>query len=452
MIAEACAAPVHVANRFSRLTGLLAAVPTRLPARLPTLLLTLSCTLVLSLPAAQAQVLTPSLRVQHWWQSNSERIASDTLGTEVRKAGIGWVDEYSGNGVGASILLRSRILARAIPDIAQGNSIASHHWSQLGLVSDLDALAAADNWKGRLLPAVDRLIRPSGHVVAVPLGIHRINTLFYNRALFARLGISPPQSWDELDRVAAKLQRAGIVPLAQSSEPWQIAILFEILVIADGGVPLHRRLFGQADERAYADPRLAVVLQHLRHLKTWMRQPVPELGWMEVTGQLVDGSAAMLVAGDWVKGELAAAGADVDQRFGCVGAPSTASVHVYDIDTLAMLRSRQAPRQAQEKVAQIAMRPELQERYNRIKGSVSVLKSANLAAMDSCARASWTLFASPDTELVPSMAIGMADEEELRDALIGELHRFFTDDAITVEDTQRRMAAASRAFTRTRLP
>ena len=98
------------------------------------------------------------------------------------------------------------------------------------------------------------------------------------------------------------------------------------------------------------------------------------------------------------------------------------------------------------------MRPDLQERYNRIKGSVSVLKNASLAAMDSCSRASWTLFATPGTELVPSMAIGMAGEEELRDALIVELHRFFMDDAITVEDTQRRMASASRAFTRTRLP
>lgn len=411
----------------------------------------LACTLagaVMFAGAAQAQ----SLKVQHWWQSNSERIASDTLGTEVRRAGIGWVDEYSGNGVGGSILLRSRILARDIPDIAQGNSIASHHWSQLGLVADLNAVAAAGNWKAKLLPAVDRLIRPSGHVVAVPLGVHRINTLFYNRAVFARLGLSPPQSWDELDRVAAKLQRAGIVPLVQSSEPWQIALLFENLVLADGGVTLHRRLFEQADERAYADPRLAVVLQHLRHLKTWMPQPVPELGWMDMTHQLLEGSGAMLVGGDWIKGELAAAGADFDQRFGCVGAPGTAHVHVYDIDTLAMLRSRQAPRAAQEKVAQIAMRPDMQERYNRIKGSVSVLRQANLAAMDNCARDSWLLFATPGTELVPSMSIGMAGEEVLRDALIVELHRFFMDDAISVEDTQRRMAAATRAFIRTRLP
>jgi glucose/mannose transport system substrate-binding protein len=391
-------------------------------------------------------------RVLHWWKSTSERLASDTIAASVRQAGIGWIGEDASDGIGAAIVLRSRILGRDMPDIAQANSMSSHNWARLGLVMDLDAVAAADQWERRLLPAVYQLIRPAGHVLAAPLGVHRMNTLVYNRQVFSRLRLAPPRTWDEFERVAPRLLRAGVIPLAQSSAPAQVTVLFENVLLADSGVALHRRIFTENDASAFADPALARALRHLRNLKRWMRQPVPESDWTDMAHELANGSAAMLVSGDWVKGELAAEGVHVDRQIGCIPAPDTGALHVLALDTLVMLHSDRVPRAGRETVARIAMAAPLQERYNRIKGSVTVLRDADPASMDSCARASWTMLADPAATLVPSGVVGMAWNEVMRDALISELHRFFMDDSVTVHDTQRRLAAVSRVFPQSPMP
>jgi glucose/mannose transport system substrate-binding protein len=110
-----------------------------------------------------------------------------------------------------------------------------------------------------------------------------------------------------------------------------------------------------------------------------------------------------------------------------------------------MLAPRQAGpshRQAQEKLAAIAMSASVQNDYNQIKGSVPVLRNPQLTKMDSCARASWTLFAAGGA--VPSLVHRMALDEIVRDAIVAEVHRFFLDDGIAVADSVRRLGAIGR--------
>jgi glucose/mannose transport system substrate-binding protein len=398
--------------------------------------------------AAQAQ----ELRVLHWWKSPGERAAADFLAAEARRKHVDWQEIDGGDGIGAGIVLRSRILSRELPDVVQVNSLTVPNWAVLGESVALDDVAESGNWNAVLLPAVSHMIRLAGQVRAVPLGVHRVNTMFYNRKVLIRLKLRPPRTWDEFERTAEQLRRAGILPLAQSSEPWQVAVLFENLLLAESGVAFHNRVFLDIDEAALSDPRMSRALLKLRRLKRWMPQPVPEIDWPTVTRQLANGSAAMMIAGDWVKGELNAAGSATDQEFGCSGAPGTAAVHLYDLDALVMLRSRQFARTAQRTLAELAISPALQNQYNRIKGSVPVLRRPHLDSMDSCARASWSLLAQPNAVLVPSLTVGMLGSEALRGVLITELHRFFMDDHVDVLDTQRRLARFSRAIKKTHLP
>ena len=53
-----------------------------------------------------------------------------------------------------------------------------------------------------LLNLCVELVSYKGDVVAAPLGVHRINTVLYNRHLFARLGLRAPRSWAEFAAVA----------------------------------------------------------------------------------------------------------------------------------------------------------------------------------------------------------------------------------------------------------
>lgn len=387
-----------------------------------------------------------SLQVLHWWQSASERRAVDLLAERLGQQHVAWRDTMvpGGSGIGAGIVLRSRVLAKDAPEVAQLNGIVVRDWARLGLLADLDKVAARGDWDRQLLPGVAAVIRPGQHVVAAPLGIHRINILFHNRALFARHGLAAPATWPEFERAAEVLQRAGVTPLAQSSEPWQVATLFEALVLAEGGAGYFRQLFQQREPAAFTDARLGQALTRLRGLKKWMGSPVRELTWAEETRKLANGSAAMLVMGDWAKGELNALGLNSERDFGCGAVPGTAAFHLYTIDTLSMLAAHPAQRAAQETLAAMVMQPAVQRDYSRVKGSVPVLRDPDLGAMDGCARTSWTLFATSAANQAPSMAHRMATDETARDAMVAELHRFFLNEKVSVADTQRRLGVIGR--------
>jgi glucose/mannose transport system substrate-binding protein len=227
-----------------------------------------------------------------------------------------------------------------------------------------------------------------------------------------------------------------------------VATLFETLVLSEGA-EFYRALFQRRDAAAYADPKLASALTRLRHLKKWMDQPVPERTWDDATRELADGNAAMLVMGDWAKAELITRGLAVDDGFGCAVVPGTAAYHLYNIDTLSMLATREPHRPAQEKLAALIMTPSLQNDYNQVKGSIPVLRNPALAKMDSCARASYKLFSSGPAAQIPSLVHRMATDEIVRDAMVAELHRYFLDDGVSVADIQRRLAAIARTYTKT---
>lgn len=406
--------------------------------------------LLLVLAAAAAQAQTQTLQVLHWWKSASENKAINVLAERLREDNLEL--KYAlipgGSGVGANIVLKNRVLAGDAPQVALLNGpVTLGEWADLGLLHQFDAVAEAGKWERLLHPSLMALVQPRGHVIAAPLGVHRMNTLFYNRKLLAQFDIAPPQTWAEFDRAAARLQQAGVVVLAQSSEPWQVSTLFETLVLAEGA-GFYGDLFVRKDARAFADRRLAHALTRLRGMKKWMASPLRERAWTEVAQQLVDGAAAMMVMGDFVKGELNAWGYPTDGVFGCSAVPETGELFLYNVDTLVMLAGDASHRRAQERLALVVTAAAVQGDYNQIKGSIPALRNPDLAKMDSWSRASWKLYARGAAVQVPSLTHRMATDEMTRDAMVAAVHRFFVNESISVAETQRRLGLIAAATSR----
>ncbi|WP_293935062.1 ABC transporter substrate-binding protein [Iodobacter sp.] len=389
-----------------------------------------------------------SLEVLHWWTSVSERRAADILVERLSKESWEWKDAAvpGGSGLGAMKVLKSRVLSDKAPQAAQLIGPAIAEWGDLGLLLELDEVAKQGGWAKSIWPAPYASIRLRGHVIAAPLGIHRINTLFYNRKIFKQLGLAAPQSWPEFERAAEKIKRAGFIPLAQSSEPWQVATLFEALVLSEGGPAYYRDLFVRRRANAFFDPRLGRALERLRALRRYMPDPLTEKTWTQMAKMLAKDEAAMLIMGDWVKGELNASGLLTDEAFSCVPVPGTNEMHLYSIDTLVMFAGNYMKQAGQEKLAQLLLTPAVQANYNKIKGSVPVRRDANVRLMDSCARSSWQTFAKGSTVQAPSLTHRMASDEALKDAIVAQVHRFFSDSQMPVSEAQRRMAGIVRAL------
>lgn len=396
--------------------------------------------------AAPAQDAT--LQVLHWWTSASERKAASLLATRVADEGLLWRDVgiSGGAGIGAGKVLKSRVLASDAPEVTQIIGVSIGEWAELGFLLELDKVARANKWNTAFFPTIQNLIQHRQHVVAAPLGIHRINTLFYNRKLFATLKLTPPETWDELALVAVKLKAVGVMPLAQSSEPWQLATLFENLILAESGPEYHRELFVKQNAQAVFDHRFIQALERFRFMKSWMNHPVDERPWTEVVRQFSKHEAAMTITGDWAKGELNAWGFATDDEFSCTSMPGTGKYHLYSVDTLSMFTNDYSHVAAQEKLAKLVATPSVQFDYNAIKGSVSVRRDADPAKMDSCARASWIAFAQGAPMQAPSLVHRMATDESSRDAIIAVIHKYFIDDSVTPVETQKRLAAIFRTL------
>ena len=389
-----------------------------------------------------------SLQVLHWWSSDSERKAATLLSDRLADEGVYWQDVGvpGGAGLGAGKVLKSRVLSGNAPEVTQVIGASIRGWDDLGFLLELDKVAAANKWSSSFFPTIQTLIQPRKHVVAAPLGIHRINTLLYNRKLFATYRLTPPENWDELVAVAAKLKALGIVPLAQSSEPWQVTALFENLILAESGPEYHRDLFVKQNVQAALDHRMMDALVRLRLMKSWMSTPVVERTWPNVVRQFANREAAMMIMGDWAKGELNELGYATDDEFSCTAMPGTGKYHLYSVDTLSMFSTNVLHVPAQEKLARIVATPSVQADYNAIKGSVSVRRDADPSKMDSCARASWNKFAEGASVQAPSLVHRMATDESTRDAIIVVIHHYFIDETVTPAETQKRLAAIFHTF------
>ncbi len=390
------------------------------------------------------------LRVLTWWKSGADHKAADILSDRLAKDNIQWHDMVFPPGSGdPKVDLKKWMLSGLAPDMVQLKGPLISQWFDQGLINEFKPLPGgapgSGKWDKALFPAVTDLVRKNGHLLAIPLGVHRMNLVFYNRAEFAKLGLRPPVNWDEFIVDANKLQKDGIIPLAQSAQPWQLAALFETLLLSESSPEFYKRAFVHKDPSTFADNRFGRALYRLRILKKYMPSPVKELSWVDATRMVINGNAGMIVMGDFAKGELNAGGYTTDVNFGCAAVPNTANYHIYSIDTLVMLKNNLVPPELADKIAQLFESPNVQADYNIAKGSVSVLRNADQIKMDSCARNSWNVFSRGSSAQAPSLAHDMIADSQFSDAVTAEIVRFFTDDSIKVTETQRRMASIARS-------
>ncbi len=391
-----------------------------------------------------------TLDVLHWWTSAGERRAVDELVQQLGRQGLQWNDAAipGGGGMAAVKVLNSRVLAGDPPDVAQVIGRTLSGWADLGLVLPLDAVAQRGRWPQVMFPVVQQVVRHGGHVMAAPLGVHRINTLLYNQRLWTQLKLPIPRSWDDVEHAARALREAHLVPLAWSDEPWQLATVFEALLLGEAGPALYNELAAGQRWQAWQDPRVAKALSRLRWLRELNDEAVGEPGWTAATRQLFRGRAGMQLMGDWARGELMAWGAEPGVDFGCAAVPLTEGLHLYSIDTLAMLVGRQRRSADQERLAELVTQPALQLAYNKAKGSVPVRTDIDPQQLDACARDSWQALAQPGGAQVPSIAHRMAADEATKDAIADALHRFVKHRELSPERAQQRLAAIVRAAPR----
>lgn len=336
--------------------------------------------LAAAMPAAAQEM---RAEVLHWWTSGGESAAVKVFAERFTAAGGTWVDTAIAGGQNARTAGINRIVGGNPPTVMQFNT--GKQFDELvsnGLLSDLEDVAQAGKWRDVLPPAIVEAATRDGKFYAVPVNIHGINWLWYNKKVLDEHGIAEPRTWPEVLAAGEKLKAAGLIGLAQGGQPWQERTLFNSLLVGHGGTELFYQIYRDKNVEAIKGPRFQEVAELFKKLRGLVDAGSPGRNWNDATAMVITGKAGMQVMGDWAKGEFNSAGLTPDKDYGCAVVGEGGYLMGGDV----FVFPEGGDEAVQEKMAAVMLDPTTQLEFNKRKGSVPVRLDVDVSSMDACAQ------------------------------------------------------------------
>jgi glucose/mannose transport system substrate-binding protein len=324
--------------------------------------------------AGAASALEEGPEILSWWVSDGEVDALRAIVDIYQRSYPGRSVVHGGirDTTTAKCRLNARMTKGLPPDTFQVNGGQDLlHWAQgsaAGSLEPLEFLFDDERWRAVFPEDVLDLVSRGGEAYAVPLNIHRTNTLVYDVQAFAKADLSPPRTLDELHAAAGSLRRRGIQPLALGTrDPWMLSLLtFENILVSLAGPLFYLELF--QGRRSPRGPEVRAAVEELGRLLDASNPDADRLGWNEAADRVRIGSAAMTLGGDWSKGYLERRGCLEREHFGMSPSPGTERAFVVTIDAFGLPRG--APhREGAIELLRLFGSPHGQRVFNRIKGS-----------------------------------------------------------------------------------
>jgi glucose/mannose transport system substrate-binding protein len=317
----------------------------------------------------------PTLELMHFWTSGGESNAMQVIKDAVQAAGIAWQDAAvaGGAGMNAYQVLQARIAAGNPPAGMQMHSAQIRQFAQEGLLIDLDAVAAAQGWdkEGVLDPQLKAYAYTDGHWVGAPFNTHRHNWVWINKALLDKYGGTPPKTWDDFFAMADKMKADGVIPIAHGGQAWQELFLWEAVANGVGGPAFHKAAIEELNPEALSGDTMKQVFDTYRKVLSYVDSGYPNRDWNLSIAMVMDGQAAMALAGDWALGEFNVAGKVANTDYVCANGPGTEGQFVWLADYWGFFKGLDDQGvESQRKLAEITMDPAIQEEFNIRKGSI----------------------------------------------------------------------------------
>ena len=333
----------------------------------------------------------PLLELLSWWRAPGEVEALQAL-TGMYSGlypGARTFNASAGRATALQNILAKRLVAGDPPDLIQMNVREIRLLRQRfpASLENLDGLFDALALRPIVFPQVLEEGTSDGHLVALPIDLHRENNLFYNQAIFTAHHLTPPRTVAELVGLCAPLKAAGVTPLAISHQGWILRIVFNAIAAGHMGGAAYRDYFTGTNTAGAGQVREALLIfSDLLHRCVNPDAAEPGFGWVNAAQTLFNGDAAMFIHGDWTKGYLTRIGWRPGIDFGVVAAPGTANLFLYVTDAFAIPRGARNAKGARDFLA-MAASPAGQVAFNSIKGSSPIRPDVPAEALDPVARA-----------------------------------------------------------------
>lgn len=328
------------------------------------------------------------IEVAHFWTNEHEQAQVDIYKNQLTHFGFKWIDYTfeGGGGENLSEVLETRHQNEHLPHAMQhyaGPQIKA--WAEMVLLLPLDEVAEQQQWDANLPKQVRESISYNGHYYAAPANFQRVNWMWVNSKVFNEVGLTIPSTWYDLFEVAEKLQSRGIVPFSLGGYAWQEGTLFESMVLGLGGVDFHRRAFIDLDAEAFRSETMANILKKMRKLVGYIDVKREHQTWVQATDMVIEGKAAIYFMGDWVKTIFKERGFPYGKNgFLCLAVPGTEDIFLSNVDSFVFPKSGYINSVSQNELARVIMDADIQEVFNRHKGSIPVRLDVSLEEFDHC--------------------------------------------------------------------
>ena len=321
-----------------------------------------------------------------WWTAPGEADALEALVDAHHNAhpGARIFNAASASGDSARAELDQRFLTNNPPDIFQEyvHDLRAVTTRAAGERMPLDDLFDRLGLRAVIFPEVLRDVTQDGHVVVMPVNVHRENALFYNRKLFAAHHLTPPRTLPELLATCRSLKAVGVIPLATANQGWILRIMFNSLALGQMGSQRYYDYFSGKNLTDTRGLRQAIDL-FAEVLENYVNPDSADdgFGWTNAAQAIYNGDAAMFLHGDWLKGYFLQLGWTGESDFGMVRAPGAADFFLYGVDAFALAKGARNQAGALSFLETVAS-PAGQVAFSRVKGSSPVRSDVPRGELD----------------------------------------------------------------------
>jgi raffinose/stachyose/melibiose transport system substrate-binding protein len=154
----------------------------------------------------------------------------------------------------------------------------------------------------------------NGKIYAMPAETVQPIVLFYNKQVFDKVGVEPPESWGDIMDLVPKFNDQGIAPFSLGGQSrWTNMMWLEFLFDRIGGPEVFQAVF-DGEKDAWSNP---ASIQGLTYTQDLVKADGFIKGFSSITADsnadqalLYTGKAAMMLHGSWTYGSMAADGGD----------------------------------------------------------------------------------------------------------------------------------------------
>lgn len=382
-----------------------------------------------------------SVEVLHWWTAGGEAAALNVLKEDLASKGVGWSDMpvAGGSGVQAMTALRARVTAGDPPTAVQMLGFDIRDWAEMGVLGNLDDLAAEQGWAEVIPEAIQTFSKYDDHWIAAPVNVHSTNWLWINKPALDAAGGEPPEDMDGLFAMLDAFKEQGITPLAHGGQPWQDGTLWESVVLSRGGMDFYRQAVLEADADALGGDTMRQVFDDMSKLREYFDDSFSGRDWNLASAMVIEGQAGAQQMGDWAKGEFLSADQVPGEDFVCIRFPGTQGSILFNSDQFVMFDlGDDEKRSAQLKMAAAVEDPAFQVAFNTVKGSVPARTDVPDTDFDDCGKKGMAdlVEAAAGGTLAGSLAHGHGQPSAVKEAVFDVVTQHLngqitTDEALT---------------------